>query len=112
MNITQLIGKKNNTKKLAAIVEIVKEARKKYGNKDADIDSPSVSTCSGKQGLKYLGDADKAALATKELTTILADLNCLDAELQGVNVKRELTGMIATNPILTNLEASLSLGLE
>lgn len=112
MNISKLLGKKNNEKKLDAIVEVVADARKKYNNEDAVITTPSVATCNGAQSIKYLSDEDKAAVATKELQTILSDLNVLDAELEGVNVNKELTSMIATNPVLTNLEASLSLGLE
>ena len=112
MNITQILDRKNNAKKLDLIVELVKNARKVYNNEDAVIDVPSIGTCSGKQSVKYLGDADKAAAATKELRDILANLNCLDATVQGVNVKRELTSAIATNPVLVNLSASLDLGLE
>lgn len=112
MNITKIIGMKNNGKKLDAIVEVVKAARKKYNNEDAVITSPTVATCSGGQNIKYLSDADKAAVATRELEGILSNLNTLDATVEGVNIKRELTSAIATNPVLTNLEASLALGLE
>jgi len=112
MNITKLLGKKNTAKKLNTIIEIVADARKKYNNTKAEITSPVVSTCNGGQNLKYLSEEDKAAVATRELNTILTQLNALDAEVEGVNVNKELTSMIATNAVLTNLEASLSLGLE
>ena len=112
MDITKLIGKKNNAKKLAAIVEVVANARAKYNNEDAEIKAPTVNTCSGGQSIKYVSDEDKAALATVELKKILSDISCLDAQMEGVNIKRELTGLIATNPVLVNLEASMTLGLE
>ena len=112
MNIAKLLGKKNTSRKLDAIVEVVAQARKKYNNEDAEISVPSVATCNGSQSIKYLSDEDKAAVATRELQTILSELNVLDAELEGVNVNKELTSMIATNPVLTNLVASLALGLE
>ncbi len=112
MSIAKLVGRKNNAKKLNAIVEVVAQARKKYNNEDAVISVPTVATCNGGQSIKYLSDGDKAAAATRELQSILTELNCLDAQVEGVNVNKELTSMIATNPVLTNLEASLSLGLE
>lgn len=111
-NITEILDRKNGSKKLNAIVEIVKEAREKYNNADAVIDSPSVATTCGVQNIKYLSVEDKAAVASKEIKAILCQLNVLDATTQGVNIKRELTSAIATNPVLVNLEASLALGLE
>ena len=111
-NITTILDKKNTAKKLSLIVDFVKEARKKYNNTDAVIDSPVVVTCSGRLGIKYLSAADKAAVATREIRSILSQLNDLDATTQGVNIKRELTGAVALNPVLANLEASLELGLE
>lgn len=103
---------KNNGKKLDAIAALVKEARKVYNNEDAVIDAPDVVVCGGKQNIKYLSDSDKAAVAGKELQNILTSLNALDATTQGVNIKRELTGALATNPILTNIGQTLALGLE
>ena len=111
-NITSILDRKNNAKKLDLIIAIVKDARKKYNNRDSVIDSPVVPTTCGVQGIKYLSVSDKAAVATKEIRAILRDLNSLDATTQGVNIKRELTSAIATNPVLVNLEASLDLGLE
>lgn len=112
MNISKILGKKNNTKKLDVIVQIVAEARAKYNNEESVIDAPKVATCTGAASIKYMADEDKAAVATKELQTILCEVNALDENMQGVNPSRELTSLIATNPVLTNLEASLSLGLE
>ena len=112
MNISKILDKKNNEKKLDLIVELVTAARKKYNNEDAEISAPTVQTCAGGQNIKYASVSDKAALATKELRAILCDIDQLDAQVEGVNVNKELTSMIATNQVLTNLEASLSLGLE
>lgn len=112
MNISKIIGKKNNAKKLAEIVTFVAAARKAYNNEEAVIDAPAVTTCTGKTGIKYVSDEDKAALASVELGKILAELNCLDAGVQGVNVNKELTSLVATNAVLANLTSSLTLGLE
>jgi len=111
-NITSILDKKNTAKKLSLIIDFVAEARKKYNNEESVIDSPTVGTCSGGQDIKYLSVSDKAAVATREIRSILRQLNDLDASTQGVNVKKELTSAIATNPVLANLEASLDLGLE
>lgn len=112
MNIAKILDKKNNEKKLDLIVELVASARKKYNNEDAEIPAPTVGTCAGGQNIKYVSVEDKAALATQALRSILCDINVLDESTPGVNVNKELTSMIATSPVLTNLEASLSLGLE
>ena len=110
--LSSIIGAKNNAKKLAAIIALVATARAKYNNEDTVIDAPTITTATGCSGIKYLETSDKAAVATRELKTILCEVNTLDADVQGVNVNRELTGMIATNAILVNLEDSLSLELE
>jgi hypothetical protein len=112
MNLTKLISKKNNSKKLTEIVELVKTARKKYNNREAEINSPTVCTVNGGTNMKYLSNSDKAAVATQELQKILREINAIDETVQGVNVNRELTSLLATNPVLTNLEDSLTLGLE
>ena len=111
MKLSQLINRKNTAKKLADIVAIVAKARKKYNNEEATIDAPSVTTTGGCQSIKYLDSADKAAVASKELRAILCEVQRIDEHVQGCNVNRVLTELIAVNPTLVNLEESFEISL-
>ncbi len=112
MSVQKLIGAKASRKTLDGIIEIVKTARKKYNNKDAEITSPQVNTADGCMDVRYLTDKDKAILAQRELKTILMAVQEADANVEGINPNREVTSLIAINPVLANISSEFKLELE
>ena len=107
MRITEILSIKKPAKRLAAIQALVKSARKTYGNTDVEITIPCVNTTSGAQSVKYLTVADKAAAASKALTAIIAQINAADCDVEGVNPDYEVVSLIAVNPVLCSLDASI-----
>ena len=108
MKVTKIISLKKSGKVLEEVANLVKVARKVYGNGDAEITVPSVNTVNGCTNIKYLSTNDKAAVAKKELQSILAEINSADAEVEGLSADYELIGAVATNAVLVNLSASLN----
>ena len=108
--LTQIINTPNkkldSASKIEAITKKVNKARKQYGNTDVEIDAPKVQTCEGLVAMTYLSDADKVALAGKEVRNIRIQAIETTECTKGAVLDREVERLLSINPILTNLEAS------
>jgi len=94
--------------KVAAISGIVTSVRAKYGNSDVEIKpTKTVNTCYGLMSMKYLSDEDKLALVTKAISSIRVQAIQTTESTTGIVFEREVEKLVATNPVLSNLEASV-----
>jgi len=108
MRITDIIALKKSSKVLKEVAELVKTARKVYGNKDAEITVPGVNTTAGCTSIKYLSADDRAAVAKQELRGIITQINNMDASIEGVVPDYEVIALVSTNAVLCNLDTSIS----
>lgn len=92
--------------KIAAIAKIVAKARVKYGNTDAEISGPAISTCEGVTNLAYLSSDDKVAVAAKVIKTIRCQAIETTECQEGTLFDTEVARLIAINPVLVNLTAT------
>jgi len=108
LTLTQIVNdeKMEASEKLEAINKKVKKARKAYGNEDVVIATPRVHTCDGLVDLKYLSDADKAALAAQEITSIRIRAIEATEATEGAVLTREIERLLATNSTLVNILAA------
>ncbi len=108
MNISKILQNKNLSadEKLESVAEIVTEIRKKYGNTELTISSPEINTVDGFVNLKYVTNETKVKLATDEITRIKIQSLEYSNSKEGVNLKNTVIELIATSPILVNLNDS------
>ena len=93
--------------KVAAIVEIVTATRKAYGNSDIEIKPSNVNSCNGGTQIQYLSNKDKVALVAGEVAKIRTAAIEATESNSGVLFNAEVTKLVAINPILVNLAASV-----
>ena len=107
MTITEILNADvkeiNNDAKVAKLAEIIAVARKAYGNTEAVIASPMVSTTEGRVDIKYLTSADKVALAAQEVRRIRTQAIETTNATDGTVLDREIERLLAVNSTLVNL---------
>lgn len=96
--------------KLAAIVKIVAEVRKGYGNADTDIPMPEMETASGVLPLSALTTETRLELANVQVQHILSDVLESSKFIPGLNVEKFVESKIAVNDILVNLGVKVAFG--
>jgi len=97
----------SSQKKLDSIQDIVNTIRQKYGNTDAEITSPEVTTATGLQPMAMLTAEDKLALVNRVVDAIRTDSYEDAQNAEGVVLDRRVEEYVATNAILNNLDATL-----
>jgi len=107
MSITKILSNENSSaeEKIAAIAETVAKARASYGNEEAVIDDPFVSTTYGEMRFSNLEDDSKLSFIRNEVMKIKVSACEATEQKQGVNVGRRVEELIATNPILVNMSS-------
>lgn len=110
LNLTQIINADEKTMdasaKLTAISKKIEGARKAYGNTEAVIKTPQVTTCDGLVDIAYLSDSDKVALAGQEIRTIRMKAIEAVKATDGAVLDREIERLLAVNSVLVNLTAT------
>ncbi len=110
MGLSKILNSKKleSDEKLIKIVKIVQTAQENYGNEDHKVDAPEVHTTEGLVSMDYLSDDDKLTIAAKCITEIrneaIEEVKCNPL----VILDNIVTDMIATSPVLTNLESKSS----
>ena len=92
--------------KLDAVATIVKSARKSYGNIKAEIASPDVSTVNGEMSFEHLLDDSKVAMLTNEAMSLRSYAIEFARNVEGGNINKKLEELIATNPLMCNIEST------
>ena len=92
--------------KLQSISEIIGKAREAYGNTEAKIAKPKVTTTEGEVDISILTVNDKLALAEREITQAAIKVSETCEDTAGSVFDKELERVLATNAILVNLTAS------
>ena len=110
MGLSKILNNKKleSDEKLAKIVKIVQTAQENYGNEDHEADAPEVPTTDGMVSMDYLSDDDKLAIAAQCITdirnTAIEEVKCNPLAI----LDAEVTALIATSPVLTNLASKSS----
>lgn len=94
------------SEKVVAIAKKVEQARKVYGNTDAEITAPEVNTCEGAVDLAFLDAADKVAVAGSEIRKIRVQAIETTKQTEGSVLDAEVVRLIAVNPVLCNITAA------
>ena len=107
MSIIKILNDKNESSeaKLAAVKEIVAEARSKYGNEDATIPTTAVNTIYGSVDFEHLEDDSKVEVIKGEVQKIKTLAVEASKTTAGTNINKEIEKLIATNSFLNNVVA-------
>jgi hypothetical protein len=89
--------------KLKAIKSLVKEVRATYGNEDADIPSPKISTVNGNVDINLLTTDEKVAVAEGEIRRCISQASAVTENVEGSLFDRAFEFAVAVNPVLVNL---------
>lgn len=113
MTITELLNSKDteDAKKLAGIAKLVQEARKGYGNTEATITMPEITTVNGELSLSMLQDDSKLAVISQRVDCIRMEAFELNKVQEGINIEKCVEALIATDPILVNIHKKESFGI-
>ena len=94
--------------KLHELNKLVSQARSAYGNEDIDIPEPEVNTTDGLRKLSYVSPEGKIACANTAFNTIKNIVIEAHESTPGMNLDKELESMIAVDPTLCNLSATVT----
>lgn len=113
MTITELLNNEDMTdaQKLAGIADLVHRARKDYGNIEATITMPEISTVDGELSLSMLQDNSKLAVISQRVDCIRMEAFELSKLREGINIEKCVGALIATDPILVNIHEKESFGI-
>lgn len=107
LSLTQIINADEKTMdasaKIEAIAKVIAGARKQYGNSEVEIGSPEVTTTEGVVNIKFLSDADKVALAGREISSIRMKAIEAVKATDGAVLDKEIERLLAVNSTLVNL---------
>ncbi len=107
MSITKILSEEKTSaeEKLNRIGEIIAQARSAYGNEDAEIDSPKVTTINGEMSFVHLDDSTKVYVLSSEV----AKIKCAAVEFveqnPGANINKKIEELISVNGMFTNISA-------
>lgn len=107
MSITKILNDEKVTteEKLQRVAEIVASARQKYGNEEAEIQSPVINTPHGAMNFNHLEDDSKVELLKGTVQYIKAQAVEFAEQNEGVNFNKKIEELIATNPMFVNISA-------
>ena len=93
--------------KLSELNTLVATARKAYGNEEASIAEPEVNTVDGLRKISYLSAEGKVACASTAFNAIKNIAIEAHATTEGMQLDKEIESLIACDPTLCNLSASV-----
>ena len=112
MTISEILSQSNKklnpAAKLKQIKQVVKSARKVYGNKHITIPTQSTNSCNGITPIEYLTDKDKLALISTVTASIRIQAIEATQATEGTLFEQEVIKLIATNSILCNIGNSVT----
>lgn len=107
MSITKVLSdeKMSAEEKLSSVAEVIAGAREAYGNTEADIASPKVSTVHGAMSFDMLEADSKVQLLRNAAGVIKARAVEAAEQNPGVNINKKIEELLATDPMFTNIDA-------
>ena len=111
-NFTEIFAAKaedmSGAQKVEALQEIVTGIRTTYGNLKVEIEEPLVHTADGQRKISYLSSDDQVAAANVAFNTIKN--TCIEAHTTtpGMMLDKEIESLVAVDPTLCNLGASVA----
>ena len=109
--ITEILhSSEEPSEKIMKIASIVADTRKSYGNREAVISVPEVTTVTGIFPLSALSEESQLELASIQVNNVLQEVIESTNATEGVNAAKTAEALIATNPILVNLGKKVSFG--
>jgi len=107
MSITKILAEKDvdSGEKLTNVAVIVSAARKAYGNEDAEVASPKVSTTNGSMSFIHLDDDSKVSLLQAEVARVKSQAVEYVEHTEGADLNRKIEELIAINGMFTNIDA-------
>jgi len=109
MSLTKILTEKDVAAedKLEKVAELVAGARKNYGNEEAEIKAPFVNTAHGSMPFIHLEAASKVEMLRSELGFIKAAAVEAEQQNPGININKKIEELIATNPLLANVDSGV-----
>jgi len=105
MSITKTLSdeKMSAEDKLAAVAEVVAGAREKYGNGEAEIEVPRVSTAQGSMPFNMLEDDGKVAVLRSEVASLKAQAVEYCEQNPGTIINKKIEELLSTNAFFVNV---------
>ena len=97
----------SDKEKVGAIASTVTRAREAYGNTEKNIETPEINTVDGLEDLAMLSNESKVAIAESEVRNIKVIATEYCKAFDGAILDRKIEELIAINPILANITASV-----
>ncbi len=106
-SITKILAEKDVSAadKLQRVAEVVAAAREAYGNSDAEIAAPMVSTTHGSMNFNHLEDDSKVELLKGEIQSIKAQVVEFVENNEGASFTRKTEELLATHGMFVNISA-------
>lgn len=105
MSLTKILSEKdaNADDQLSRVTDIVGSARKAYGNEDAVIEAPMVSTVNGSMSFVHIEAEGQVQLLRAQVSIIKAQAVERTEQTPGTNMNKQIEELLATNPFFVNV---------
>ena len=92
--------------RLKAVLELVHNVRKAYGNSEVEITPTKVNSTDGVVPVSLLTPDEKVAVATRAIKNAIAQATAINEAVEGSVFDSEFERIISVDSVLVNLDAS------